>query len=267
MGERRAQDTAVILGREQSRLADEAEAASTAAARAAAVLQAHTGAPRGPSARAADGRSACMRCRRGLEGGPARKQGRGTSWPSYSVRCARRALLGRKSKDGGGVRAVFVSPLSSVDDMLCGCRRPCTAAGAAAAARRAAQRAAGGGVRAGAGRARPTLRLCNPHPGTGGARQEVARGQALGAHASTELAELAAVYGALARGYREEYVMYNLPAAALAQARRPPRLAALAPRRGAPRAAVPGRPAAVLAGAWLTGALYVGGHFICHCTR
>ncbi len=49
--------------------------------------------------------------------------------------------------------------------------------------------------------------------------QEVARGQALGAHAGTDLTELAGVYGALARGYREEYVMYNLPAAALAQAR------------------------------------------------
>jgi len=45
----------------------------------------------------------------------------------------------------------------------------------------------------------------------------VARGQALGAHAGTDLTELAGVYGALARGYREEYVMYNLPAAALAQ--------------------------------------------------
>lgn len=45
----------------------------------------------------------------------------------------------------------------------------------------------------------------------------MARGQALGAHAGTDLSELAGVYGALARGYREEYVMYNLPAAALAQ--------------------------------------------------
>ena len=53
-----------------------------------------------------------------------------------------------------------------------------------------------------------------------GAWQEVARGQALSAHAATDLAELAGVYGALARGFREEYVMYNLPAAALAQARR-----------------------------------------------
>ena len=49
--------------------------------------------------------------------------------------------------------------------------------------------------------------------------QEVSRGQALGAHARTDLAELAGVYGALARAYREEYIMYNLPAAALAQAR------------------------------------------------
>lgn len=48
--------------------------------------------------------------------------------------------------------------------------------------------------------------------------QEVSRGQALGAHASTDLAELAGVYAALARAYREEYIMYNLPAAALAQA-------------------------------------------------
>lgn len=47
----------------------------------------------------------------------------------------------------------------------------------------------------------------------------MARGQALSAHAATDLAELAGVYGALARGFREEYVMYNLPAAALAQAR------------------------------------------------
>ncbi len=50
----------MILGREQSRLADEAESASAAAARAAAVLQARTGAVRGLGCRAADSSSAHM---------------------------------------------------------------------------------------------------------------------------------------------------------------------------------------------------------------
>jgi len=236
----------VILGREQSRLADEAESASAAAACAAAVLQARTRAVRGLGCRAADSSSAHMWCQRAPEGCPAREQRRGRSWPCSSVLYVRRALIGPRSEGGGGARAVFVVPLSYADDLPHRCCQPCTAG---QQRRRCAPRAGarGGGRRAGRRRTRtPNSTALHPIPGTCGAAQEVARGQALGAHTSTELAELAAVYGALARGYREEYVMYNLPAAALAQARRPPRPAALAARRGAPRAAAPSRPAAVL---------------------